>query len=1368
MKTILLLTCIFFSFFSSIAQSFDIPNIESKFDRWYKLNTAGSGPDSKTKLLYSNDGFIYVYGDFGSELNIDSAIISTSPGLNAFLNKYSFDGTLIWSNYWKGSVSFLQEDNLGNIIVSGTYDGDCSIAHQGGITIEQGNTGDTDVFIYSFNQTGVLNWSKTIRGTANSKLSGMCIKSNNSVLVSGHYFNGTLNLLNSLVTDYTVPAPSSTFYYLEISSTGSSVFGSSVGYMINGFVTIDNNTIVGFGKAVDTNVPFDLSPTSSVYNITATPATGNNLMIVYDSLNNVTNGSVSTIEYNFAILEPDTTILITGSHSYSNSQKSVRTKKIDINGNVLWSNEILIQVGGFPSTGTIENLKIERNSNGGYYIFGTVAGALSFSPTIFLDVFLPNNSNRTFMYLCDSLGNLSYGFSQPSTYYYKMTDVLVVGKNVIQAGLSTQGFYWHYFNGAFSPYNNLFLPGQNIGWSYQTLILSSTYGPLEIDSISQCTPYNWPVTGETYYNDTTFYVINDINGNDNDTTHLLVLVISEEPDSLPVVMANNLLYWNSNGSVIQWYDCDNQTVIQGQNSPYFYPPSSGNYALINQSPNCPGDTTNCYYFEFQAPPILNNSNDYISNICVDATSILYDTLQFIDVNQDTVNLTSAYTSWGGDVYSTLIGHSNDTTYYMIEIESPQYLNGGNITAVSGDIQFNFTDGLTNQTLTQNLNLNVVSSPDDLFDTTVFYTCANTEVFDFINYINYSPINYFVFDSIVGSSIVNPSNYADSIIFMYKTSYLNCTVHGEAVLHLYDQAEVSFLTSNTSCLSDTGEVIASINSSYGIMDFYWSNGDTTLHIDSLSVGVYDLITIDSNYCQESNSALVLNDNTPVSIVETIPSCHASSDGALEIIINGAYNSLVWNNGDTTLVTDSISSGEYWVQVDFGNNCFETYVYNLVSPEYLSAGVGVTLANCNVNNGEIQISPYGGTGPYLVSLNDTLNYTTNFTLSGLGFGLYQVYLKDANNCKSTHLAIINEVDLSQFSYSYISPVCGDSNGIAWVEFDDNGQNIPTSYLWEDGTTNAIDSNLNEGLHYVTLGFNNNLCNSILPIGILSTSPPTQELCIVTVDTSTNFNHLIWEKPVNFVFDYYTIYREGLISNNYEPIAIVDFSDSSEYIDTIAFASEKSWSYFIVATDYCGNSTISLPHKTMYLHGVIQNYNNYQLYWDNYIGISDSLSQYKILRNSNENGWEEIAIVNQGITSYVDYSANGLTNVDYMIQFESSQICTPTLNKNTINKSQSNRMLNDNNLVIFGNNLALEEVDNSSFVIYPNPTTGLIYFRTNLALPNSMIRVKNNLGQVVYESEIIDEHGEVDMYEFEKGIFYIEYSCEDIFIVKKIIKI
>ena len=34
--------------------------------------------------------------------------------------------------------------------------------------------------------------------------------------------------------------------------------------------------------------------------------------------------------------------------------------------------------------------------------------------------------------------------------------------------------------------------------------------------------------------------------------------------------------------------------------------------------------------------------------------------------------------------------------------------------------------------------------------------------------------------------------------------------------------------------------------------------------------------------------------------------------------------------------------------------------------------------------------------------------------------------------------------------------------------------------------------------------------------------------------------------------------------------------------------------------------------------------------------------------------------------------------------------------------------------------------------------------------MIKVKNNLGQVVYESEIIDEHGEVDMHEFEKGIF------------------
>lgn len=72
----------------------------------------------------------------------------------------------------------------------------------------------------------------------------------------------------------------------------------------------------------------------------------------------------------------------------------------------------------------------------------------------------------------------------------------------------------------------------------------------------------------------------------------------------------------------------------------------------------------------------------------------------------------------------------------------------------------------------------------------------------------------------------------------------------------------------------------------------------------------------------------------------------------------------------------------------------------------------------------------------------------------------------------------------------------------------------------------------------------------------------------------------------------------------------------------------------------------------------------------------------------------------------------------------------------------------------NLGASDVNQSKFLLYPNPTTDVVYIKSNVAETIKYIRLYNALGQLIYSlrGEI-----EIDLSGFERGIYFLKVSFE-----------
>ncbi|MCP2025945.1 hypothetical protein L1276_001085 [Flavobacterium sp. HSC-32F16] len=253
---------------------------------------------------------------------------------------------------------------------------------------------------------------------------------------------------------------------------------------------------------------------------------------------------------------------------------------------------------------------------------------------------------------------------------------------------------------------------------------------------------------------------------------------------------------------------------------------------------------------------------------------------------------------------------------------------------------------------------------------------------------------------------------------------------------------SYTQENIKCFGgNTGSLSVVVSGGTNVLNGYkykWFNngseisGKTTSEIGGIAAGVYrvevsdDLTTIDRTFTitTEPLKALFAT-STPTDVI-----CHGESNGTIALNIEGGISpyTVVWkdvNDTGKTVNPAQLPAGTYSYIITDQNGCTFPSPQNITINQKNAIAISSTgqkqPTSFSANNGEITINATSGTGSYTYILkknNITAQYSAS-PITGLGEGVYEVSVKDDNNCttavqtitlKALAVSLVNKTDVT----------------------------------------------------------------------------------------------------------------------------------------------------------------------------------------------------------------------------------------------------------------------------------------------------------------------------------------------------------------------
>jgi hypothetical protein len=241
------------------------------------------------------------------------------------------------------------------------------------------------------------------------------------------------------------------------------------------------------------------------------------------------------------------------------------------------------------------------------------------------------------------------------------------------------------------------------------------------------------------------------------------------------------------------------------------------------------------------------------------------------------------------------------------------------------------------------------------------------------------------------------------------------------------------------------------------------------------------------------------------------------------------------------------------------------------------------------------------------------------------------------------------------------------------------------------------------------------------------PETPICMVSVDSLTNYNVIIWEKPASNMIADFLVYRETDEANVYEAIDMVSYESTPMVTDLGTNPAIRPYRYKLGFID-TENRVFPLSdyHQTMHLtisQGVSGAWN---LIWSSYIGFD--YSSYKILRQSASGNYEQIANVSASFNSYTDFNAPAGV-VSYMIKVEHPSGCNPALGMDDFSSIFSN-------VAPTGSTVSINENFETEFNIFPTPANEQINVKFGESMSGIVRLTLSDLtGRTFYSGEFND---------------------------------
>ncbi len=360
-------------------------------------------------------------------------------------------------------------------------------------------------------------------------------------------------------------------------------------------------------------------------------------------------------------------------------------------------------------------------------------------------------------------------------------------------------------------------------------------------------------------------------------------------------------------------------------------------------------------------------------------------------------------------------------------------------------------------------------------------------------------------------------------------------------------------------ANDGSIDLTVTGGTPLYTYAWSNGSTGEDISSLPGGTYIVTVTDANACTASALAVIIN---PLEIgtnyVVTNPLCFGDANGSINLITSGGTPGYMWlwSSGDTTEDVTNKTAGTYYVTITDSRGCvkIDSAVITDPPPFYVS-GVIKHVTCFGYNDGEIDVTAYGGTLPY--SFRWAPNGESTEDLWNLPGGSDTVYVTDNHGCLAVSIYVVNEPQPLVANVTGTNVQCFGTNTGALV-VTPSGGTTPYEYLWNDFFTDSARSGVTAG-RYVVLVTDSNGCHTYdsvdiaEPTAITITGVVTDVLCNgfntgaidITVTGGTGTYTYIWSNTA------ITEDISSLISGVY----IVTVTDVNGCTQTATFTVEES---------------------------------------------------------------------------------------------------------------------------------------------------------------------------------------------------------------------
>jgi hypothetical protein len=560
-----------------------------------------------------------------------------------------------------------------------------------------------------------------------------------------------------------------------------------------------------------------------------------------------------------------------------------------------------------------------------------------------------------------------------------------------------------------------------------------------------------------------------------------------------------------------------------------------------------------------------------------------------------------------------------------------------------------------------------------------------------------------------------------------------------------------VVTNPLCHGTFGAVNITPSGGSSPYSYKWSNGTNSQNLLNVPGGIYTLRISDNNACVGIDTFDVI-EPTVLATTYTVShvTCFGAQNGSINVTTSGGTPGYTfqWTTQATTQNLSGLSGGFYQLTITDANNCTKTLAVSVNEPQQLIAGI---ISSQNVKchgacNGSLTGIASGGTQPYTYLWNNTGNSTTT-NITNLCPGNYLFSVTDSKNCNTFANAVITEPSALSISTSTAGSLCGVSTGEASAAVA--GGVSPYIYQWSNTTTNDTAFNLSAGTYSVNAHDANNCpISASVNVGLVT---PVSQLCMVTVDSLSLHNILLWDKTGLSHIAYFNIYRED-ITNNYTLIAAVNYDSLSEYHDRDTLMANPNITtkrYKISAVDSCGNeSAKSNFHNTIFIA-----HNNGTFTWNTYTiqNTTNPVTSYLLMRDNLSNGiWQQIGTTagTQNILNDPNYTSFQ-TTASWRVETVWGISCTATMRQSNgtagaIIKSKSN--------IVNNRQIGIKENTSGNFEIYPNPANDFLTIVLDKAGNNS-VEIANTLGETVKQISCNETQNKITISDLASGVYYVK---------------